>query len=44
MSGETIMHIVGGLSIAGLIFWAWKQIPSEKAGIVEARERWGRVK
>lgn len=44
MSGETIMHIVGGLSIIGLIYAAWKQIPAEDIDIVEARKYWGKAK
>ena len=43
MTGETIMHILGGLSLAGLVFWAWKTIPPENPDIVEARKLHGKV-
>jgi len=44
MTGETIMHIMGALSIGGLIFWAWKTTPAEDPEIIAARKEWGKIK
>lgn len=43
MDPVTIAHICGGLFLAALVYFGWKQIPAEDPEIIAARAEYGKA-
>ena len=44
MTSVIIARIVGGLLLASVLYFGWKQIPAEDPEVIAARKSYGKVK